>query len=43
MTDRPMDTRGKTICLPNLPGGDIIIIYFSEVDFFLTYLTLVSK
>ena len=24
MTDRQMDARGKTICLPTLKGGDII-------------------
>ena len=26
MTDRQTDARGKTICLPTLSGGDIIIM-----------------
>ena len=26
MTDRQRDARGKTICLPTLKGGDIIVV-----------------
>ena len=30
-TDRQMDARGKTICLPTLKGGDIISRYFIQL------------
>ena len=33
-TDKQTDARGKTICLPTLKGGDIIIQYYDTTQHF---------